>query len=197
MENLDKELVELGKEMSSIKSGIKKLHTEITNKQDQAIELVSFKKTDDISDIAKGLLEFHTKIKSIEKTEINPFFKNSYSDINSVISTIRPILAECKLFLMQMPIQADKGGMSIKTIIMSESGQYIESDTVSIIPPKMEAQQYAACATYFKRMSLSAMLGLTYGEPDDDGSSVSPQNTGQTKSKPTSGATRTTRAGRI
>ena len=194
MENLDKTLVELGKEISSIKSGIKKLHTELQENKNN-VELVAFKRTDNISDISKGLIEFHSKIKSVEKTAVNPFFKSNYATLDSILEYIRPILSECKLSVIQLPIQADNNGVAIKTILMSESGQYIESDSMAITPPKLEAQAFGSVITYTRRYSLGAILSLSF-DLDTDGNDVSPQNTGQTKPKSTV-ATRPTRAGRI
>lgn len=193
MENLDKTLVELGKEISGIKSGIKKLHTELQENKNN-VELVAFKRTDNISDISKGLIEFHSKIKSVEKTSVNPFFKSNYATLDSILEYIRPILSECKLSVIQLPIQADNNGVAIKTILMSESGQYIESDSMAITPPKLEAQAFGSVITYTRRYSLGAILSLSF-DLDTDGNDVSPQNTGQTKPKSTTRPT--TRAGRI
>ncbi len=193
MENLDKTLVELGKEISGIKSGIKKLHTELQENKNN-VELVAFKRTDNISDISKGLIEFHSKIKSVEKTAVNPFFKSNYATLDSILEYIRPILSECKLSVIQLPIQADNNGVAIKTILMSESGQYIESDSMAITPPKLEAQAFGSVITYTRRYSLGAILSLSF-DLDTDGNDVSPQNTGQTKPKSTTRPT--TRAGRI
>lgn len=199
MENLDKELVELGKEISGIKTGIKKIQTEIQeNKSKSNVELVAFKRTDDISDISKGLIEFHSKIKSVEKTAINPFFKSNYATLDSILEYIRPVLSECKLSVIQLPIQADKDGVAIKTILMSESGQYIESDSMSITPPKLEAQAFGSVITYVRRYALGAILSLSF-DIDTDGNDVSPQNTGQSKStsKAPSSPKPPARAGRI
>lgn len=196
MENLDKTLVELGKEITGIKSSIKKLHTELQENKDNNVKLVAFKVSDDISDISKRLIEFHTKIKSIEKDQSNAFFKNKYATLDSILSTIRPVLAECGLSILQFPIQANDHGVAIKTILMSESGQYIESDSMAITPGKLESQLFGSIITYSRRYSLSSILALSF-EEDDDGCSSSPQNTGQTKAKSTTTTTRPTRAGRI
>ena len=196
MENIDKSLIELGKEITGIKSGIKKLHTELQeNKNKSHVELVAFKRTEDISDISKGLIEFHSKIKSVEKTAVNPFFKSNYATLDSILEYIRPILSECKLSVVQLPIQADNDGVAIKTILISESGQYIESDSMAITPPKLEAQAFGSVITYTRRYALGSILSLSF-DVDTDGNDVSPQNTGQSKPKPTA-TTRPTRAGRI
>lgn len=130
-------------------------------------ELISYRTSKDTSEIDKALLEFNKEVESIEKGEINPFYKNFYCTLDQIISYIRPLLAKHNLFLQQFPIHGGEGMLSVKTILKHSSGQFIESDSTPIKYGKT-AQDFGATNTYLRRYSLSSILGLSF-ERDDDG----------------------------
>lgn len=138
-------------------------------------ELVSYKTSKSTKEIDKAMVEFNKEIQSIEKTEVNPFFKNKYADLNSIISYIRPYLAKHGLYIQQFPIYGGEGMLSVKTIVKHESGEYIESDSMPIKYGKT-AQDFGGTNTYCRRYSISSILGLSF-EIDDDGNEVSNVNT--------------------
>lgn len=130
-------------------------------------ELVSYKTSASTENIDKALLDFNKEVESIEKGEVNPFFKNFYCSLDQIISYVRPILAKHDLYLQQFPIYGGEGMLSVKTILKHSSGEYIMSDSMPIKFGKT-AQDFGGTNTYLRRYSLSSILGLSF-EKDSDG----------------------------
>lgn len=116
------------------------------------------------------LLLFQKNVVAVEKDSLNPFLKNRYADINQFLATIKPILSEVGLILLQPLITTEDGRAAIKTIVADpESSESIES-----IVPLMEsstAQQFGSVVSYTRRYSLQSLLALE--TTDDDGNSAS------------------------
>lgn len=160
-------------------------------------ELISFKRSEEISELAIALAKFHEEMESVEKSETNPFFNSKYADLSAILEIVRPKLAKQGLSVLQFPIEAFGNKVSIKTILQHSSGQYIESDCAPVKPAKPDVQANGATQTYLRRYSLSALLGISFKGEDDDGNldaeeraipKVEPEST-----KPTSNRLRSNR----
>jgi len=121
--------------------------------------------------ISTKLYNFHSKIKAIEKSSVNPFFNSNYFDINKVLEVITPILQECKLVVTQ-PIIITDGKSALATIIVDiESGEKIESTI--LLPENLEPQKMGSAITYFRRYALQSILSLR--AEDDDAEITKPK----------------------
>lgn len=129
-------------------------------------------KSDSIKELAIALAKFQSKVKDPRKDADNPFFKSKYVELDSILSCARPVLSECGLSIMQFPSNGDGQTVSIVTLLMHESGEFIESDPLIMKPEKSTPQGIGSCITYARRYSLSAILGLAW-EEDDDGNAAS------------------------
>lgn len=129
-------------------------------------ELISYKTSISTVNIDKSLLAFNKEVESIEKGEVNPFYKNFYCSLDQIISYIRPLLAKNDLYLQQFPIYGGEGMLSVKTIIKHVSGEFIMSDSMPIRFGKT-AQDFGGTNTYLRRYCLGSVLGLSF-ERDDD-----------------------------
>lgn len=129
-------------------------------------ELISYKTSVSTVNIDKSLLAFNKEVESIEKGEVNPFYKNFYCSLDQIISYIRPLLAKYDLYLQQFPIYGGEGMLSVKTIIKHSSGEFIMSDSMPIRFGKT-AQDFGGTNTYLRRYCLGSVLGLSF-EKDDD-----------------------------
>lgn len=93
-----------------------------------------------------------------------------YTDLDTVISTIRPILEKYNLGFMQALTTLENGKWAISTRIFSSSGEWIEDTTtlpdVSLAKGNA-AQNVGAAITYMKRYTLCAMLGISSDEDPD------------------------------
>jgi hypothetical protein len=123
-------------------------------------------KSDSIANLAKALVAFNMEVKIIEKDAKNPHFKNDYATLDTIIDEVRPLLAKHGLVIMQFP-GGDGEHYTLRTMLVHESGEYIESEPLTMKPVKNDPQGIGSCTTYARRYSLSAMLSLNTGEDDD------------------------------
>lgn len=123
-------------------------------------------KSETISELAKALVKFNGEVSRVSKDANNPFFKNSYATLDQIIDEVRPILNKHGLSIMQFP-SGDGDHVTLKTLILHESGEWIESDPISMKPVKNDPQSVGSAITYARRYSLSAFLSLNTGEDDD------------------------------
>ncbi|EJV42122.1 hypothetical protein IEK_05788 [Bacillus toyonensis] len=147
-------------------------------------------KSETITELAKALVKFNSEVNKIAKDADNPFFKNNYATLDTIIDEIRPILSKHGLSIMQIP-SGDGQNVTLKTLLLHESGEWLESDELTMKPVKNDPQAVGSCITYARRYSLAAFLSLNTGE-DDDGNGATygkdkpnhKGNSGQTPSKP-------------
>lgn len=131
-------------------------------------------KSESITKIAPALIAFNSKVHKIAKDAANPFHKNKYATLDQIIDEVRPILNENKLAVMQN-VNGDEGQMTVKTILIHESGEWMESNGTTLKLAKNDPQGAGAGITYARRYDLCAFLSLNTGE-DDDGNSASGLN---------------------
>ncbi|PHE80137.1 ERF family protein [Bacillus wiedmannii] len=147
-------------------------------------------RSETIAELAKSLVKFNLEVNKIAKDADNPFFKNNYATLDTIIDEIRPILSKHGLSIMQIP-SGDGQNVTLKTLLLHESGEWLESDELTMKPVKNDPQAVGSCITYARRYSLAAFLSLNTGE-DDDGNGATygkdkpkPKgNSGQAPSKP-------------
>lgn len=128
-------------------------------------------RSESIATLAKALALFQSKIKNPANTADNPFFKSKYAPLNDILNLVRPLLSECGLTVIQSP-GGDGERISVTTLLLHESGEWIESDPVVTKAEKINAQGAGSAITYLRRYSLSAILNIS-SEDDDDGNHVS------------------------
>lgn len=117
------------------------------------------------------LLAAQKAIKAVEKNKTNPHFKNTYADINEIISEVKPALNDNGLVLLQPLTHLEDGTPALKTIILdSESGEKIE-DVTPINHTPRNPQDHGSAVTYFRRYTLQSLLLLE--AEDDDGQQAS------------------------
>lgn len=121
----------------------------------------------------KDLITALNSIPSVAKDKSNPHFKSRYATLDAINALIKPILAKNKLAYMQ-DVWTVNDGIAIKTKLIHESGESIES-SIAIFPAAQKTvQAYGSAITYARRYQLSAFLGLTADE-DDDGAAATPK----------------------
>lgn len=124
-------------------------------------------KSESITKLALSLAKFNSEISSISKDAKNPFFKSDYVTLDKLILATRDELQKNGLSVLQMPLSKDTGEIGIQTILLHESGEYIESQPLYMKPVKNDPQQAGSLITYLRRYSYQAILNLNTGEDDD------------------------------
>lgn len=119
-------------------------------------------KSESLKEISKALATFAIKVESIRKDANNPFFKSQYASLSNIIESTRDALSECGLSVSQFPI----GEHSLITILMHESGEWIQSE-YTMRPTKNDPQGIGSVITYMRRYALASILNLSIMEDDD------------------------------
>lgn len=128
-------------------------------------------KSDSIINLAVALTKFNGEVHSIAKDAKNPHFKNNYASLDNIVEEIRPILQKHGLSVLQIP-GGDGENVIMKTMLLHESGEWLESEPLVMRPVKNDPQGMGSCITYARRYSLCSMLSLSTGI-DDDGNAAS------------------------
>lgn len=155
------------------------------------------KRSESIKEIAIALCKFQTKVKNPSNNATNPMYKSKYSTLDNVINTVKPVLSEFGLSYLQSPSTSEDGlHIGTTTLLMHESGEWIESDPVVLPAYKLgkdgvkiyDAQAAGIAITYGRRYSLSSLLGVS-SEDDDDANGI----VHESSSKPTNTPMATTK----
>lgn len=143
-------------------------------------------RSESIAKLAQALCLFQGEITNPKNIANNPFFKSKYSPLSEVINVTRPVLAKHGLSVLQSP-SGDGEHITITTLLMHSSGEWIEADPLVLKADKVTAQGAGSAISYGRRYSLSAVLGIS-SEEDDDGSHETrlkePQRTAQSNPIP-------------
>ena len=142
------------------------------------------KHSETINEIAKAMSGLQSEIRDAEKDTQGHGYK--YADLYQILSLIRPLLSKHGLAFTQHVSNADDK-VVIETMIMHESGQWIQSELS--MPPtpnnRMSAAQSVGSAiTYGRRYSLTAIFGITQCTEDDDAANQAPPYTSRPKPVP-------------
>jgi hypothetical protein len=135
-----------------------------------------------INELAAALAKAQGQMQPAKMEATNPFLKNKYADLGSVIQASRAALSANGLSFTQHPAIED-GRVSITTSLMHASGQW-QTSTISLPIGEEKglslAQSMGKVVTYLRRYSLSAILGI-YADEDTDGNDLRPAKPAQPK----------------
>ena len=137
----------------------------------------------------KKLLAFQMKVSSISKDSENPFFKSKYFDINKLLDTIKPVLNEMGVVILQ-PLSNINGRPALGTVLYDTTEDKVLYDSTVTLPDLTDPQKMGSAITYYRRYSLQSLLGLE--AEDDDGNLASNKTTKEIETtKTTTPATET------
>jgi hypothetical protein len=130
-------------------------------------------KSESIKGLATALCAFQGEVKNPPKSADNPFYKSKYTTLDVLIDTAKPLLQKNGLSYLQSS-SGDGERISVTTLLMHNSGEWIESDPLVLRADKATAQGAGSAVTYARRYALAAVLGLASDE-DDDGNGAEPK----------------------
>jgi len=128
-------------------------------------------------EITKALLRAQPEMGNAVKATQNDFTKKKYADLNSVRDAIIPILNNHRIIVIQPTVTID-GKNFVKTVLIHESGEYIESFTEIIFAKQNDAQAQGSGITYARRYGLQSLVCI--GADDDDGNNASKEDKNKT-----------------
>ena len=119
-----------------------------------------------MENIYKASVKFQSEFKGMKPDSSNPFFKSTYISLDGILETVRPILAKNGLAVIQ-EATGDGDYIFVKTKLIHESGEMIETEILKMKPQKNDPQSMGSCITYSKRYQLAALLGICECIDDD------------------------------
>lgn len=134
--------------------------------------------SENLTELAGALSKAQSKITNALKDTDNAFFKSRYADLASVWDACRKPLTENGLSVVQTLSSTVEGRVACTTMLLHISGQFIRSE-FAMTPKDSSPQACGSCATYLRRYSLQAMVGIA--PDDDDGNAAS----GKSQPRPT------------
>lgn len=132
------------------------------------------KKSESISELAKAFAKTQQDLKQPLKDAENPFFKSTYVPLENVAESITETATKNGLSFSQEP-SFDDGMVTVTTLVMHNSGEWIEYAPLKLKPVKNDPQAYGSAITYAKRYALSAIFGITSDKDDDGNEATHPQ----------------------
>lgn len=119
------------------------------------------------------LLLVQQEIGAIKKDSVNPHFKNTYFDINSLLAEVKPILNKHGLVLTQALTNIEgkpalETRISLANIQDSKGGNWAIEGSVPL-PEGLDAMRMGGAITYFRRYALVSLLALEAEDNDTAG----------------------------
>ncbi len=124
-------------------------------------------RSESIATLAAALAKAQGAIEGAVKGKTNPAFRSKYADLGAVWDAIREPLASNGLAVVQQLGTADAGQVACTTVILHSSGEWLELAPFVVPVSKQDAQGFGSAATYCRRYSLMAAVGIA--PVDDDG----------------------------
>lgn len=126
------------------------------------------KKSETLTEFSKAFAKAQQEMKQPLKDANNPFFKSKYVPLENVVEAITESASKNGLSFTQFPSSDEAGNVTVGTLVMHSSGEWIEYDPIKMKPVKNDPQSIGSAITYAKRYALSAIFGIT-SDQDDDG----------------------------
>ena len=111
------------------------------------------------------VLNAKKEIGIVTKNAKNPHFKNTYADVNAIISEVEPVLLNHNLILLQPIIEGKQFTIIQDAFSDTKLESYLD------LPLNMNPQQMGSAITYFRRYTLQSLLSLR--AEDDDAQTAS------------------------
>lgn len=125
-------------------------------------------KSEQINELATALAAAQGILETAKLDSINPHFRNEYASLSSIWAAARAAFPQHGLSVVQTFEPSDGKTITLTTTLLHKSGQWISSQ-MTMVPQKNDPQGMGSAATYCRRYSLAAILGITTDDDDDDG----------------------------
>lgn len=132
--------------------------------------------------LIKALLDFQSKITTVNEDSTNPYFNSKYTDYETLVKATRKTLIECGLVVVHLvgqskvvqvtnetktkELYAGLVQTNIRTILAHTSGESIESNIT--VTHDLKPHTQGSAISYGKRYSYIGILALSTGNSDDD-----------------------------
>ena len=126
------------------------------------------KMSEQINELIKALAKAQAEQTIAEIDSKNSHFKNGYASLASVIKATVPALNANGIAVQQHPTN-DGQIVTLTTMFLHSSGQFIQSDLSCAMGRKNDAHALGSTITYLRRYALQSCFANCSGVEDDDG----------------------------
>lgn len=139
-------------------------------------------RSDQIDSLSAALVQALGEMHDLPKTQTANAGKYAYSyaTLADALQMARPVFAKHGLAITQT-VATVENEVAVYTTVLHSSGQFVTSIPLTM-PVGKTAQETGSSATYGKRYSLMAVLGLA--TEDDDGASAAPRKPREASKSP-------------
>ena len=140
------------------------------------------------AEFAKDFINAQSEITTLPKDKKG--YGYNYTDFDTVVTTVKPILKKNHLGFCQLLDTKDNGKSGVTTILFHESGESFQSwfELPAVVLGKANnAQNVGGAISYIKRYALCAILGCSSDDdidcnvPNTNGYTQQPQNKQQVR----------------
>ena len=122
-----------------------------------------------IAALAAALAKAQGALHGAKKDSKNPAFNSTYADLESIVDALKAVFPALGLSYSQFPVTSAEG-VGVETIILHESGEFLQSDPWYLPVQKANAHGVGSALTYARRYALAAACGIKAS--DDDGNAA-------------------------
>ena len=123
---------------------------------------------DETKQIIEALISVTDKMQA-EKDGKNPHFRSDYMTLDGILNTVKPILKEAGIAIVQSVDTTEDDKIRCYTRLIHKSGEYLQGESV-VHADKMTPQGFGSAITYARRYGITSLLSIA--EPDDDGNAA-------------------------
>ena len=139
-------------------------------------------RSESIGNLAAALAKAQGAMHGAVKDSRNPHFSSRYADLASVWDACRGALAANEIAVVQVPSTPEAGLVGMTTMLLHASGEWIQSDPMTVQVKDAGPQAVGSGNTYCRRYQLAAMVGVA--PEDDDGEAAEARPVSQQTARP-------------
>ena len=146
--------------------------------------------SEDIKALANAMIATQTDLRPALKDATNPFCKNKYATLNSVMQASMPTLLTHGIWMCQYQVPVSETGCIglVTKLTHCETGQWQAS--LAVVPlPKADPQGMGSAITYARRYALTAMLGMVTEDDDGEAAKIDQKSTPRSRRPATASQT--------
>lgn len=146
------------------------------------------KHSETLAALAPALVKALAAIGGVAKSADNPFFKSKYATLEAVIEASKPHLTANGLTVLQFPGAMQANAMTLETVIIHESGEWISgAEAFGVTVGKNDPQGVGSALTYARRYAQMAALNMPAVDDDGESAMSRPANQSTAPAKVTPG----------
>jgi hypothetical protein len=119
--------------------------------------------------IASAFIKAKKSFSPALKSSLNPHFKSKYADLAVCIEAVDDAFLENGIVMYQETFE-DSLGVTVETVLLHESGEYLRCGKLHVPSAKNDPQGYGSALSYARRYSLITACGIA--PEDDDGNAA-------------------------